>query len=113
MIIVNGHIKRKSKDGGGIDTATGFPVAATGEWGSPVPCQYVPTAQNLQATAAGEATAERRYAIYIEGYDGREGCDICVKEQVQLYDLCGHLIGEFSVKSVTPLLAVDQTRIDV
>jgi hypothetical protein len=38
---------------------------------------------------------------------------LCVKEQIQLHDQCCHLIGEFSIISVTPLLAVDQTRIDV
>jgi hypothetical protein len=110
MIIANGHIRRKHKDGGGIDAATGFPVTAASGWGCPVPCQYVPTSQNLQATAAGEATALRHFAIYIEGY---ERCEVCVKEQIKLTDGCGRTIGEYSVISVTPLLAVDQTRIDV
>lgn len=113
MIIVNGHIRRKRKDGGGIDPTTGFPITATSEWGERVPCQYVSTQQNLQATSTGEATAVRHYAIFLEGYMGCEGCDYCVKEQIQLYDHCCHLIGEYSIKSVTPLLAVDQTRLDV
>jgi hypothetical protein len=113
MIIVNGHIRRKVKSGGGIDATTGFPTAPTSDWGEPIPCQYVPTSQNLQATATGEATAVRHYAIFIEGYDGREGCDYCVKEQILLHDQCCHEIGEYSIISVTPLLAVDQTRIDV
>ena len=113
MIIVNGHIRRKSKDGGGIDDTTGFPITATSTWGECIPCQYVQTGQNLQATSTNEATAVRHYAIYLEGYDGREGCDLCVKEQIQLLDCCCHLIGEYSIISVTPLLAVDQTRIDV
>jgi len=113
VIIVNGHIRRKSKAGGGIDDTTGFPITATSTWGDPIPCQYVPTQQNLQGTATNEATAIRHYAIFLEGYDGREGCELCVKEQIQLHDQCCHLIGEFSIISVTPLLAVDQTRIDV
>lgn len=113
MIIVNGHIRRKQKAGGGIDPTTGYPITATSTWGDPIPCQYAPTAQNLQATSTGEATATRHYAIYIEGYEGCEGCDLCVKEQIQLHDHCCHTIGEFSVISVTPLRAVDQTRIDV
>lgn len=113
MIIVNGHIRRKLKDGGGIDPITGYPTTGTSEWGECIPCQYVPTSQNLQAASMGEATAVRHYAIFLEGYDGREGCDYCVKEQIQLHDCCCHLIGEFSIISVTPLLAVDQTRLDV
>ena len=113
MIIVNGHIRRKHKDGGGIDPTTGFPITVTSEWGGCIPCQYVPTSQNLQATSTGEATAVRHYAIFIEGYEGCEGCEYCVKEQIQLLDQCCHLIGEYSIKSVTPLLAVDQTRLDV
>ena len=52
----------------------------------------------------------RRYAIYLEGY---QRCEVNVDEQIALYDECSHLIGEFSVRSITPLLAVDQTRLDV
>lgn len=110
MIIVNGSIQRKVKAGGGIDPTNGYPITATSVWGESIPCQYVPTSQNLQARAAGEPTARRHYAIYIEGY---ERCEVSDNEQVLLNDECGHMIGEFSVISVTPLRAVDQTRIDV
>jgi len=52
----------------------------------------------------------RSYAILLEGHCG---CYPCVNEQIRLRDCCGNIIDEFSVISVTPLRAVDQTRIDV
>lgn len=110
MIIVNGTIRFKRKAGGGLDSATGFPIAPTASWSDAVDCQFVPTSQNLQAKSQGEPIEVRRYAIYLEGY---QSCEVNVDEQIALYDECNHLIGEFSVKSVTPLLAVDQTRLDV
>lgn len=110
MIIVNGHIRYKRKSGGGLDSATGYPVTPTTAWSDAVDCQFVPVKQNLQANADQEPMTLRRYAIYLEGY---QSCEVNVNEQVALYDDCDHLIGEFSVRSVTPLLAVDQTRLDV
>lgn len=110
MIIANGHIEFKSKEGGGIDPVTGYPLTPAATWQAETACQYVPTRQNLQAQSQGEPTTQQTYAIFIEGYDG---CAVAVGEQLRLKDNCGHLIGEFSVTSVTPLLAVDETRIDV
>lgn len=110
MIIANGYIERKVKSGGGINPATGFPVAPTVAWSEKTPCQYVPTTQNLLGEANGEPVAVRGYAIYLEGY---EACEVIVTEQIRLTDIGAHLIGEYSVTSVTPLRAVDQTRLDV
>ena len=110
MIIVNGCIRRKLKSGGGLDPATGYPVAPSAAWSDPIPCQFVPTKQNLQAKADGEPVTTRTYAIYLEGYTR---CEVCVGEQISLSNECGLLIGEYSVRSITPLLAVDQTRLDV
>jgi len=109
MIIVNGTIEVKRKDGGGIDPTTGFPITATSEWGECLPCQYLPT-ENKQARSLGEAVTRRSYAILLEGHCG---CYPCVNEQIRLRDCCGNIIDEFSVISVIPLRAVDQTRIDV
>lgn len=109
MIIVNGMIEYKHKDGGGIDPTTGYPITATSEWAEPIPCQYVPT-ENRQARDAGEPIIRQHYAIYLEGY---QHCTVHANEQIRLRNECGCVIGEFSVISVTPLLAVDETRIDV
>ena len=109
MIIVNGTIEVKRKAGGGIDPTTGYPITATGEWGEPIPCQYLQT-ENKQARLIGEAMTRRSYAILLEWHCG---CYPCIKEQIRLRDCCGNVIDEFSVLSVTPLRAVDQTRIDV
>ena len=109
MIIVNGTIEVKHKDGGGIDPTTGYPITATSEWCDPIPCQYVPT-EDRQARSAGEAMTRRHFAIFLEDY---QRCTICANEQIRLRDCCGNIIDEFSVLSVTPLRAVDQTRIDV
>lgn len=109
MIIVNGTIEVKRKDGGGIDPTTGFPITATGEWGECIPCQYLPT-ENKQARSMGEAVTRRSYAILLEGHCG---CYPCVNEQIRLRDCCGNIIDEFRVISSTPLRAVDQTRLDV
>jgi len=110
MIIVNGYIKVKGKTGGGLDPVTGYPTTPTATWGDPIQCQYVPSAQNLQAEADNEPVTLRRYAIFLEGY---QSCEVYVDEQIALFDGCNHIIGEFSVRSVTPLLAVDETRLDV
>jgi hypothetical protein len=109
MIIVNGTIEYKAKDGGGIGPTTGYPITATSEWCDPIPCQYVPT-EDRQARSAGEAMTRRHFAIFLEDY---QRCTICANEQIRLRNECGCVIGEFSVISVTPLLAVDETRIDV
>lgn len=110
MIIVNGTIEAKHKDGGGIDPTTGFPITATSEWCDPIPCQYVPITENRQARDAGEPMTRQHFAIFLEDY---QRCTICANEQIRLRNECGCIIGEFSVISVTPLLAVDETRIDV
>lgn len=110
MIIVNGTIRFKRKAGGGLDSATGYPIAPTTSWSDALDCQFVPTSQNLQAKSQGEPTARRGYAIYIEGY---ERCVFGIGEQIALYDRDGHAVGEYSILSVTPLRAVDQTRLDV
>lgn len=107
MIIQNGHIQMKRKSGGGIDPETGYPAKPTAAWGCPIPCQYTPNKRdNLGKTASGQAFTVAQYTILVEEQP-LEG------EQLRLTDLCGKVVGEFSVMSVEPLDAVCELRIMV
>lgn len=124
MIIANGTIEVKLKTAGGIDPATGYPVASTGPvtqqvsggtqqpaatppaWGTPIPCQWsAVTKDNLGRTVSGNFTLAS-YSVLIE----QDGTPFTA-EQVRLKDTGGNAVGEFSVISAEPLDAVCETRI--
>lgn len=107
MIIQNGTIEVQTTTGGGLNPSTGFPVAPSEAWGTPVPCQYSPVKYNALALSNGEPVTERNYTILIESQVS------FAPDRVRLKNLAGTVIGEFSVQSIVPLDAVDQMEITV
>lgn len=108
MIIANGHIEFKAKQGGGIDPATGYPVCPAYAWSDPIPCQWIRTKHNyLGRSNDGEHNTEQSYTILIEQTHA------VATEQIRLTDRTGAVLGEFSIVGVEPLDAVGQTRITV
>lgn len=108
MIIANGTIEAKTKTAGGINPATGFPAANTGEgWGTPVPCQWsAVTHDNLGRTAAGNFILAS-YSVLIE-----QGAEKFEDVQVRLKDADGNTVSDrLSVISSEPLDAVCERRI--
>lgn len=101
MIIPNGTIEPKQKTGGGIDPATGYPVAPSAGWGEPIACQYVPNSVNLQGRVSGGHFTIASYRVYIEERPFSA-------EQVRLRDTDGNVVGEFSLLQVEPLVAVGE-----
>ncbi len=104
MIIVNGSIEVKHKQGGGIDPTTGYAIPAASEWGEPIPCQYYYTLYNQLARVNGEHYTARAYTILIEQRT-------FTAEQIRLRDRLGNIVGEFSIQQIEPLDAVGQYRI--
>lgn len=105
MIIENGTIELKYKEGGGFDPTTNYPVKpASVYWGEPIPCQYTATRYNNLARVNGEAFNAAEYSILIE----ERTID---SEQLRLKDRNGNEVGEFSIKQVEPLEAVCELRI--
>lgn len=107
MIIPNGTIQVKRKTAGGIDPATGYPVAPTAEWGEPVPCQWAANKFDRLGRVRGEHFTVASFSVLIEWRP------LGGVEQVRLRDLSGRELGEFSIMSVEPLEAVGQLRIMV
>lgn len=107
MIIPNGTIQVKRKTAGGIDPATGYPVASTAEWGEPVPCQWAANKFDRLGRVRGEHFTVASFSVLIEWRP------LGGVEQVRLRDLSGRELGEFSIMSVEPLEAVGQLRIMV
>lgn len=107
MIIHNGTIEFKVKTGGGMDPATGHPIASLSTWGDPIACQWVPNSNdNLGRSSDGEHFTVARYTILIEQ-------QMAGSEQVRLKDNGGNIIGEYSIISIEQLDAVGQTKIIV
>lgn len=107
MIIDNGTIEFKLKQGGGINTDTGYPVTPSESWGEPLPCQYTPNSLNNLGRVQGERFVAASYTILIEQQPLQDS------EQVRMKDRDGNVVGEFSIISVEPLDAVEQIRIMV
>ncbi|MBQ9639111.1 MAG: hypothetical protein IJV22_06115 [Bacteroidales bacterium] len=106
MIIANGTIEFKVKRGGGIDPATGYPVASASVWGDAVPCQYLINSHDNLGRVQGEAFVRASYTVLIEQQP-------ISSEQLRLTDRAGRVLGEFSIISVEQLDAVCQTQIMV
>ena len=107
MIIPNGTIQVKRKTAGGIDPATGYPVAPTAEWGEPVPCQWAANKFDRLGRVRGEHFTVASFSVLIEWRP------LGGVEQVRLRDLSGRELGEFSIMSVEPWEAVGELRIMV
>ena len=108
MIIQNGTIELQMARGGGIDDETGHPVRPKNdEWSEPIPCQFIPSVNRLARTANDNHYTQSSYQILVE-----ERC-MCAAEQLRLRNICGNIIGTYSVISVTPLEAVSEVQIIV
>lgn len=107
MIIDNGYIRFIHSSGGGLDAATGHPIAATERYGKQIPCQYYHNSVNLQAKVNGESVTRKGTTILIEETVEPHS------ERIQLCDRSGGEVGTFSVISIEPLEAVGQERITV
>lgn len=108
MIIQNGFIEFISVSGGGLDPVTGHPAKAETTYGEKIPCQYVNGSQNLQGKNNGEPVIQQTWTIYIESF-----CHCIPSERLRLTDLCGNLVGEYSIIRRVPLDAVCQDAIMV
>lgn len=104
MIISNGTIEIKSKNGGGIDPQTGFPTPASASWGEPIQCQYKANRYNKLGRVQGEHFTAAHYEVLIEEQPFEA-------EQVRLKNRSGETLGEFSIMEVEPLEAVCELRI--
>lgn len=104
MIIQNGFIEPKLKKGGGIDSETGYAIEPESIWGKPIPCQYIHNTHNNLGSVNGEHYKIATYTVLIEEQP------FCA-EQVKLTTLRGREVGEYSIISIEPLVAVDEIRI--
>lgn len=105
MIIPNGTIEFIKQSSGGID-ANGYPVAATAEYGNPIPCQYEANSHSYLGKSEGEAFIRASYAILVEYVKPLD-----MTERLRLKDRFGNTVKEFSVLQFQPLDAVSQFRI--
>ena len=104
MIIQNGTIETKTKTAGGIDRATGHPIASVSSWSDPIPCQYIPNTHDKRGRVNGEHYTIATYTVLIEEQP-------FTAEQIRLKDMDGTVVGEYSVMSVQPLVAVSEIQI--
>lgn len=107
MIIQNGTIELKRKTAGGINPSTGYPVASTATWDSPIPCQWLVNNHNNLGRSNDEHFTLAKYIILIEQTNAVDS------EQLRLTNRNGKVLGEYSIISVEQLDAVQQTKIIV
>lgn len=106
MIIPNGTIELKRKQGGGIDPETGYPIKPSSvNWGDPIPCQYFANKYNNLGQVSGEHFKTAKYTVLIEEQTLEDS------EQLRLKDRAGYTVGEFSIIQIEPLEAVCEIRI--
>lgn len=106
MIIANGYIRYVMAQGdGGIDAATGYPVAASVTVSQLVPCQYYANNLNYLSKENGEPVTKQVYTVLLEQMSGVPQSDV-----VRLYTSDLTEVGEFPVISVIPLDAVCQYK---
>lgn len=109
MIIENGYIRIRRKDCLGIDPDTRYPIPDAESWCCPVPCQKVLKKEDRTLVADGAPYTGKSYAIYVE-YDGfpyMEG------DVLRLYTLEGCVVGEYVIRSVERLEALEQYKLTV
>ena len=105
MIIANGYIKTKNKVGGGLDSS-GYPTAPFVSWSEPIACQYRSIRQNFQAKDNGTPYVDVSYEILIEAMP-------FMADRLALFDCHNNEVGEYSILSVEPLMAVCMLRLTV
>lgn len=105
MIIPNGTIEvRTHKVEQGLD-GDGFPISQpSAKWGVPIACQYLQNRYSNIGYSKGGAFTPQEYTILIEERESHK----ITSEQVRLRDKGGREIGEFTIKSREPLVAVGQ-----
>lgn len=103
MIIENGSITIKIKEGGGIG-GDGNPIAPTYRWGDPIPCQIRANVRNNLGKSNGNAFIIAAYEVLVEGA-------YFEPEQVKLQNADGQEIGEFSVIHAEALREVGLVKI--
>lgn len=109
MIIPNGFIQFISAvRNGGIDEVTGYPKNSDTERTAPIPCQFYSNSLNMLGRNNGEANTRRSFTILID-----EDAVPAVTERLELYDVRGKSLGQYSASSVIPLTAVCQCKIIV
>lgn len=105
MIIPNGKIQFLSQTDGGIDE-NGYPYGGVLSSGPSIDCQYNFN-ENRLAKSGGESIISKSFTIWVE-----MPCE-GMTERIRLEGYDGRVIGDFSVKSITPLQAVCQYQITV
>lgn len=103
MIIENGSITIKIKEGGGLG-GNGNPLSPTCRWGTPVPCQIRANIRNNLGKSNGNSFIVASYEVLIEGVSFES-------ERVKLQDAVGKEIGEFSVIQAEALREVGLVKI--
>jgi len=105
MIIQNGTIEFKTKNGGGIDPETGYPFKPSSvSWNEPIPCQFKANKFNGLGVIKGEHFTVAKYEILIEEQP-------VPSEQLRLKDLSGKEVGTFSIIQAEPFEAVCEVKI--
>ena len=108
MIIQNGFMEKMVLADGGVDPETGYPNADSVSYCDPIPCQYILKNNNRSILAGGEKVETVSYQVLVE-----EPLECIHAEQVRLTDLCGNIVGIFTVASVERLEAVAEVSITV
>lgn len=103
MIIQNGYIEAMVLTNGGVDSTTGFAVAESVSYGTPIPCQYVLSIAAQKTLAQGEHTLKESYKVLIE--EQPAGFN---PGHVRLSDINGNVIGVFRVEGLELLVAVSE-----
>lgn len=105
MIIINGHIKGKTKTPGGFDD-DGNPIKPVEAWSDSIPCRYVPNRNSLKGKQNGNAFTIASFEVYVEAQD-------FPFEQLRLIDLSGVQIGDYSIMWKEFLDAVNAIKITI
>jgi hypothetical protein len=104
MVIVNGTISAKLKQGGGLDAA-GYPLDVTASWAPPVPCRVSVNSKSNIGKQNGNTFTTASYTVLIE-YQPFEA------ERVKLTEH-GRDLGEFPVMYTEYLDVVGKLKIVV
>jgi hypothetical protein len=108
MIIDNGFIEFIEHHSGGVDTATGYPVADSEEAAEPIPCQFSARSYNgIARQGQGEPYTQQSYTILIEQRPLKR------YDKLRLTGYATGILGEFAIISTEPLDAVCQIKITV
>ena len=109
MIIANGYIRYVfAGNDGGLDAATGYPIAGTTTVSDAVPCQFYANNLNYLSKENGEAVTRQIYTVLLDKNDGEPQSN-----RIRLFTADMTEVGDFPVISSTPLDAVCQYKLTV